>query len=593
VSESARPQRSSNRLLIVGVAATVAPLILACAYAIGRTWAPTGDWAVAEVAVVDVFSADPPLLGAYSRLGWNHPGPALWWLLAPLYHLTGRQSWALMVGVGLVNLGSVALLLTYARRIAPTVLMLSCFVVMLQYTTFGIDHVVDPWNPWAAVLPFTALVMVGFAAWSGDRSAAVWTVVLASIVLQLHIGYALLVVPPVVCALWGIVRAPRDRRLLAVLGAALAVVWAPAVLDQLFGQANVSLIIESMAEQSGPAGLSVAIGQAADALSFGYVTWPPAVTLLAAGAVTVLVGMVAVRLRLRHHGALLVMTSALVVAGVASTARITGEVYAWLTLWWTPVALYWWLAVAWIVTGLVAVRAHSPSPLATRLRVGSLATSSIVLAVVAVAVVNWGAPLSEPPDAAGFGPVVLTASGAARSWAQSADDPVELGAFGRESNWAGDGIGAQLARRGVTFTVTDDDVNLFKWRAPRVSPPGERPVRQLWALTGRAVDHPDQLRALWPGATSTEVVFASSAPTPPRQALIAAEQRMFARLEQAGRRDLIVSYLSGDPPADSNPFPEVDRHRGALAAALDQRNLLLLGVHHGDAAQGARRSAGR
>src|SRR3982751_419405 len=35
------------------------------------------------------------LLGAYSRFGWNHPGPAFFYLAAPLYEVLGERGQAL------------------------------------------------------------------------------------------------------------------------------------------------------------------------------------------------------------------------------------------------------------------------------------------------------------------------------------------------------------------------------------------------------------------------------------------------------------------------------------------------------------------
>ena len=43
-------------------------------------------------------------VGAYSRFGWHHPGPALFYLLAPFYLLGGSTEVALSAGAISINL---------------------------------------------------------------------------------------------------------------------------------------------------------------------------------------------------------------------------------------------------------------------------------------------------------------------------------------------------------------------------------------------------------------------------------------------------------------------------------------------------------
>ena len=43
------------------------------------------------------------LYGLYSRNDWSHPGPVYFYLLAPLYRLTGNASIAMNIGALLIN----------------------------------------------------------------------------------------------------------------------------------------------------------------------------------------------------------------------------------------------------------------------------------------------------------------------------------------------------------------------------------------------------------------------------------------------------------------------------------------------------------
>ena len=90
-------------LLALLVAAMVAvPIVLTGFAALGSVWRPSGDWAVLALRVDDVGGATP-LVGPYSRYGWNHPGPLLYWALAAPYHLLGREPVDLLFGTALLN----------------------------------------------------------------------------------------------------------------------------------------------------------------------------------------------------------------------------------------------------------------------------------------------------------------------------------------------------------------------------------------------------------------------------------------------------------------------------------------------------------
>ena len=83
---------------VVALAGVVAAVITRA----GRAYLPLGDEANIDLRVRDVFTGDTPLVGAYSR-GFSHPGPLLFWLLAPLSAVTGGAAWANLVGGALLQ----------------------------------------------------------------------------------------------------------------------------------------------------------------------------------------------------------------------------------------------------------------------------------------------------------------------------------------------------------------------------------------------------------------------------------------------------------------------------------------------------------
>ena len=85
-------------------------LLIAVAIRFVPDVAPEGDYAVIDIHVINAIRALEPV-GAYSRFGWNHPGPTYSHLLAPLYWLSGYRHLAILVTVTLINVASLAVLL--------------------------------------------------------------------------------------------------------------------------------------------------------------------------------------------------------------------------------------------------------------------------------------------------------------------------------------------------------------------------------------------------------------------------------------------------------------------------------------------------
>src|SRR5260221_11453230 len=75
----------------------------------------TGDAASLELGVLEA-ARGARFLGLNSRMGWNHPGPAMFYLAVPVYEAFGKRGPALTLFALLFWLGcSVALVLTVRR----------------------------------------------------------------------------------------------------------------------------------------------------------------------------------------------------------------------------------------------------------------------------------------------------------------------------------------------------------------------------------------------------------------------------------------------------------------------------------------------
>ena len=96
---------------------------------------------------------DTPLLGAWSRWHWNHPGPLLFWIAAPLYHLIGNVG-VLLTCTLLAAASSAGVVLVALRRGGHTLGALSALLVVVLTGAFGLGTLADPWNPFVALIPF-------------------------------------------------------------------------------------------------------------------------------------------------------------------------------------------------------------------------------------------------------------------------------------------------------------------------------------------------------------------------------------------------------------------------------------------------------
>jgi hypothetical protein len=93
---------ASAIVAIALVALVMWPILNAGRAALDLVWRPSGDWAVLTLRVEDVGRVTP-LVGPYSRFGWNHPGPLMYWLLSIPYHLFGDKPEALLAAAAFLN----------------------------------------------------------------------------------------------------------------------------------------------------------------------------------------------------------------------------------------------------------------------------------------------------------------------------------------------------------------------------------------------------------------------------------------------------------------------------------------------------------
>jgi len=249
------PGRSA--LSWVALAMTLLPFLVAAVVlvvVVRGSYLPIGDQALTEMHVRDI-GHHSVLTGLYSRDDWSHPGPMLFYVLAPFYWLTGGSSIGIALGALVINGASIVGMGLIARRRGGTVLMLwTLLACSLLMRTLSADFVRDPWNNYVTVLPFGLLIFLVWAMVDGEQWALPVGVVVASFLAQTHVGFFALALPLVVFgAVWLTVSVLRsedkgNRRPLigtGVVALAIGVVlWLPVISDTLVHRdSNASRIV--------------------------------------------------------------------------------------------------------------------------------------------------------------------------------------------------------------------------------------------------------------------------------------------------------------------------------------------------------------
>ncbi len=365
--------------MLVGlVLAVVLPVL---AVTLSRApYAPDGDWATFEMGLRRLAEGHPPSVGVFSRFGWYHPGPALYYLMGGPYLLAGGAGIAMPVTAVLANGGCLAGVGLLVRRHRGLVAALWSLLVCLLYLR-QLPHgfLVDVWNPYLPMLPFLVAVLLCWAFLLGDRWALPVALVVLSFCVQAHVGYAaaaaaLLAGTAVARALMRSRRPDRPSALRVWVGAGvvLALLWLPPIWQQLTGhQGNLgALITDLRTAQDGPdvntavwlvgtemgrlpAVVTGTTPQATFVLPSRLPMWMAVVALV---VFTVACGY-AIRRRDWPVVKLGGLTAAVGLAAALAVTRVRGVLFSYLVQWATVAGILLWITVGTAAAGAMAGRA--------------------------------------------------------------------------------------------------------------------------------------------------------------------------------------------------------------------------------------------
>jgi hypothetical protein len=219
------------------IALVLVPLVvnaIALVSRVGDDYFPYGDRALLELRTRDIGSW-VDLLGQYSRFRWFHPGPAIFYLFAPVYRLTGSHAISLGFAALLLNGACLVGILFVARRRGGTpLLVLTLFLVTALMHGLDPQFLRDYWNPYITALPFLLLILLAWSMACGETWALPLVAGVASLTVQTHVGYTLLCVAVSAVGLLFLVftRPPSWKKPVAWTVGVLGVLWSLPLVEQ-------------------------------------------------------------------------------------------------------------------------------------------------------------------------------------------------------------------------------------------------------------------------------------------------------------------------------------------------------------------------
>lgn len=212
---------------------------------------PVGDMALLEESTLAVEGG--VFTGAYSRMGFHHPGPFYFYLRYPLYLLSGWSHSSFYLTSALIAAISLVFSTVIIRRTSSYGNAL-IFTGLMSAFLFSISQSIwmSQWNPFVVIFPFILLATASAAAASG-RPGLIWVAAAAaSFVSQTHLGLlpsSLVLLVYTVVAL-SIGKKWKRSAVISSL-AVIAALWAPVIYGELtsvHGRGNIQLILSSFTE---------------------------------------------------------------------------------------------------------------------------------------------------------------------------------------------------------------------------------------------------------------------------------------------------------------------------------------------------------
>jgi hypothetical protein len=208
-----------------------------------------GDLALIELATLRATRFEQ-LEGPYSRFKMHHPGPALFYWLAPFYSFGGQRYGALCLGMLVLNGAAFAcLLLVPWRLVGQPGLLVAAPASTLLFLHASPHLFWSAWNPEAGILPLAASAACAFALASGRPNFLPAGVFFGCFAAQCHVLFlapvAAVWLAGLAVACWRRRGTGKWPRAALAAGAAVALLASfPVALEEWRGEpGNLSLIL--------------------------------------------------------------------------------------------------------------------------------------------------------------------------------------------------------------------------------------------------------------------------------------------------------------------------------------------------------------
>ena len=128
-----------------------------------------GDQALLELGARRAMHLDQ-LVGPYSRSGFHHPGPAVFYVLAPFVRLLEPAGPGLYLGARSSTPPAWSRRWpSIWRRVGPLAALWAAAAIGLFCLCLGVGTLREPWNPYLIVAPMVLFVVLWAAGWTGSR----------------------------------------------------------------------------------------------------------------------------------------------------------------------------------------------------------------------------------------------------------------------------------------------------------------------------------------------------------------------------------------------------------------------------------------
>lgn len=191
---NARRERRLDGWTIATISALVVPVLVAMVVVGRRTEPFVDDFAITQFQLRHLFTASTSLTGLYSRPGWNHPGPFMFWILEPFWLAGGRTTVGMRLAAPMVAGTFVVTALVLAARVSRAMLGLVALTIVGSLLALPIWTLQQPWNPWMVLPALLCFLVLVLRVSVGRTRDLIGVVVVGSFIVQVHVGSAALVI---------------------------------------------------------------------------------------------------------------------------------------------------------------------------------------------------------------------------------------------------------------------------------------------------------------------------------------------------------------------------------------------------------------